>query len=131
MLSGFLVAGRYYAPPHRDWSWERYLTARIIRLWVVLIPALVLTAILDAVGKAICPADSIYWQSDEARAGSSSALTFLGNIAFLQTILVRHLAATVNCGAWQTILATAFLFPILMIVVLRRSPSHAWPPASR
>jgi peptidoglycan/LPS O-acetylase OafA/YrhL len=122
VLSGFLVGGAVLRSFRTDnWSWERYLTARITRLWVVLIPALVLTAILDAVGKAISPADSIYWQSDEARAGSSSALTFLGNIAFLQTILVRTFGSDGQLWSLANEFWYYILFPILMIVVLRRN----------
>jgi len=48
VLSGYLVGGSAIGAMRRDtWSWRRYLLKRLTRLWVVLIPALVLGFALD------------------------------------------------------------------------------------
>ena len=51
VLSGFLVGGHVYtAVAEGRWSWPDYLIKRLTRLWIVLLPALVLTAIWDRIG---------------------------------------------------------------------------------
>ena len=51
-LSGFLVGGpAFRAILHGDWNWERYMIKRLTRLWIVLIPALLLTLGLDTAGE--------------------------------------------------------------------------------
>ena len=40
-LSGYLVGGSVINAIRRsEWSWVRYLTQRLVRLWLVLLPAL-------------------------------------------------------------------------------------------
>ena len=52
VLSGFLVGGSAWrAVASERWSWKSYLSKRLIRLWIVLIPALVVGACLDTVGR--------------------------------------------------------------------------------
>src|SRR6266851_431381 len=50
-LSGFLVGGKAFADifSHR-FSWSRYLLRRLTRLWIVIVPALLLTLLLDNIG---------------------------------------------------------------------------------
>jgi len=48
VLSGFLVGGSVLRAFERNrWSWKQYLTHRLVRLWIVLIPALLLGAFWD------------------------------------------------------------------------------------
>ena len=58
VLSGFLVGGsvmdEYF---RRKWCWKRYLINRLVRLWVVLIPALGLTFFWDIIGGSFFGAD--------------------------------------------------------------------------
>ena len=51
VLSGFLVGGSVLKLVRGDsWSWTNYLIKRLTRLWVVLIPALLLSFTLDVGG---------------------------------------------------------------------------------
>src|SRR5438046_727325 len=53
-MSGFLVGGKALDDMISGrWSWSRYLVRRLLRLWIVLISALVTTAILDWIGIAL------------------------------------------------------------------------------
>jgi peptidoglycan/LPS O-acetylase OafA/YrhL len=54
VLSGYLVGGSVLRTRLR-WSWKKYLTMRLTMLWVVLIPALVLTIAIDFVGLKMFP----------------------------------------------------------------------------
>jgi peptidoglycan/LPS O-acetylase OafA/YrhL len=62
VLSGYLVGGGVIrALRHNTWSWKNYLTKRLTRLWVVLIPALLLGVALDFAGLHLHPSPaSIY-----------------------------------------------------------------------
>jgi peptidoglycan/LPS O-acetylase OafA/YrhL len=51
VLSGCVIAHVIHTMRQRGkWSWSGYLSARLTRLWVVLIPALLLTAVWDRIG---------------------------------------------------------------------------------
>jgi peptidoglycan/LPS O-acetylase OafA/YrhL len=51
ILSGLFIGYSVINQVQRkSFSWKSYLGRRLIRLWIVLIPALVLTAILDYFG---------------------------------------------------------------------------------
>jgi len=95
-LSGFLVGG----PALRDimsgrWNWGPYLLRRLTRLWTVLIPALLLTWILDTAGAALgghAGYEGVFYSASFsgpslANPADLSLPTCLANILFLQTIL--------------------------------------------
>lgn len=93
VLSGFFVGGSVLNSG-RNFSFVSYALARLVRLWVVLIPALGLTLLLDTVLAVQFPevlAGELkdLWNSGPT-VGSYSAdiSTFAGNMLFLQTILV-------------------------------------------
>ena len=93
VLSGFFVGGSLLNSG-RNFSFVSYALARIVRLWVVLIPALALTLLLDSVLAVQFPevlAGELkdLWNTGPT-VGSYSAdiRTFAGNMLFLQTILV-------------------------------------------
>lgn len=93
VLSGFFVGGAILK--RRDnFSWIEYLIARLSRLWIVLIPALIFTFLIDQLIQSVAPnaiAGSYYslWNSGPTanQSYSNSWWTFLGNILFLQKIL--------------------------------------------
>lgn len=94
VLSGFLVGGSVIRAGER-FRLSDYFTARLCRLWVVLIPALLLTLAIDSITartapRALTGAFFQQWNSgpDPAAAFSVSLTTFLGNVAFLQKIAV-------------------------------------------
>jgi len=124
VLSGFLVGGSVITALQRGkWSWRTYLLRRMSRLWVVLIPALLLTLFWDKLGCGIAPEgyDGAYrelYHSGPTPNGPAdwSLAAFLGNAFFLQTILVPCFGT--NGPLWS--LANEFwyylLFPLLILV---------------
>ena len=94
VLSGFLVGGSVLRLG-QQFRLADYFTARLCRLWIVLIPALLLTWIVDA-ATAVTASGALrgdyflLWNSgpDPNHRYNSSIGTFVGNIVFLQTILV-------------------------------------------
>ena len=94
-LSGFLVGGKALSDIlRRRFSWSRYLLRRLTRLWIVIVPTLVLTLLFDKIGIALTHGvgydgrySALYASGVSASSPiDHSLLTFLGNLAFLQTI---------------------------------------------
>lgn len=128
-LSGFLVGGPVLdTMGNASWSWARYLTRRLTRLWIVIIPALVITAILDRIGLSLSGGIGydgtlydIYVSGPSVPSGIDLSMkAFIGNVAFLQTIAVPAF------GTLQPIwsLANEFwyyiLFPLFFSIFLVR-----------
>ncbi len=94
VLSGYFVGGGVLNSLAADrFSWRHYSEARLSRLWMVLIPALVLTAICDSAGSQLSPTAYAgewrdVWMSgpEPGRTIGLGIITFLGNLFFLQTI---------------------------------------------
>ena len=121
VLSGFLISGSVLkAYQEERWSWRWYLTNRLTRLYVVLIPALVLGAFLDRMGISCFGTRGIYG----GRGGDfvvqvpvASHLTlkaFVGNALFLQKILVPTFGS--NGPLWS--LANEFWYYIVFALLL-------------
>jgi peptidoglycan/LPS O-acetylase OafA/YrhL len=122
VLSGYLVGGSVLSSlRRRTWSWSTYLIKRLSRLWIVLLPALLLGLALDLVGVHFFGgAGSIYDgplqqaivdQSVQAR----MHWTLLwGNMAFLQGIFVPLLGT--NDSLWS--LANEFWYYIAFPAML-------------
>lgn len=93
VLSGLFVGGSIRNDLERGrWSWRRYAVNRLTRLYVVLIPALVLTWLLDGLGmwltgSAIYTGGGPHQLFKDVR-DSLNATTFAGNLLFLQTLYV-------------------------------------------
>lgn len=92
VLSGLFVGGSVLRSGRRFDAGD-YLTARVVRLWVVLLPALAFTLVADTLTLARAPgvARGEYrplWHSGPSGDGySTSPLTFLANACFLQTFV--------------------------------------------
>lgn len=120
VLSGFFVGGAVLKP---GFDGRRYAVARLARLWVVLLPCLLLTCWLDAVTRGLAPsildgANQARWHSGpEAGRYDAGASTFLGNALFLQTVAVPVYGS--NSPLWS--LACEFwyyvLFPLLAVAL--------------
>jgi peptidoglycan/LPS O-acetylase OafA/YrhL len=126
VLSGFLISGSIF----RDrklmrFSWIHYGVNRLTRLYVVLIPGLLLTAFWDGLGSYLFPAHPIYtgapmpWFHHFIDVPAHLTPTIaLGNVLFLQSIYVPELGS--NGPLWS--LSYEFwyycLFPILYIGIL-------------
>jgi peptidoglycan/LPS O-acetylase OafA/YrhL len=127
VLSGFLVGGQaWLAIRQARWSWRRYALRRATRLWIVLIPGLFLTFMLDMAGIAWTASpsgyagDFSYIYPSLQPTGSEvdlSAKTLAGNFFFLQTIATPVYGS--NGPLWS--LANEFwyyvVFPFVAIAV--------------
>ena len=128
VLSGFLVGGSVISAHQKNkWSWTGYALRRLTRLWMVLIPALLLTFFWDTLGQHQSPTG--YHGEFRARYNSGPTpnaptdlrlVTFAGNSFFLQTISVNCFGT--NGPLWS--LANEFwyylLFPLLLGIMAGR-----------
>jgi len=127
VLSGYLIGGSIFRSVDRGtWSWKTYLTHRFVRLWVVLIPGLVLGGMLDWTGLHLQLTHALYSAPSPKTHNldivhSLSPHVFLGNVAFLQTVIVPMFGS--NGSLWS--LANEFwyylLFPLLWLALARSS----------
>jgi peptidoglycan/LPS O-acetylase OafA/YrhL len=126
VLSGFLVGGSAWrAVASEAWSWKSYLSKRLTRLWIVLIPALVAGACLDTVGRTFLggiysgPAGQQMVLPDWVT--QSTLAVFAQNAIFLQNVTVPTFGT--NYALWS--LANEFwyymAFPLLLLAFFARS----------
>lgn len=134
VLSGYLVGGGVCKMLKAGrFSWSHYALARLSRLWVVLLPALLLTWLCDCIGQGLVPEPYVGSMRSVFQSGplpvsgiSSTPATFFGNLLFLQTVEVPVMGT--NSPLWS--LANEFwyylLFPLLAIGLTGwRSPWRA------
>ena len=102
VMSGYLVGGSALRSISAGkWSWRSYLLARMTRLYIVLIPALLLGGTIDWIGMHVAGTGLIYSGQSGMHAltvNVHSTLTWpmlLGNALFLQT---AALPATIGHG---------------------------------
>jgi peptidoglycan/LPS O-acetylase OafA/YrhL len=129
VLSGYFVGGSVLAGLRKgNFDWRRYALARLSRLWMVLVPALVLTLSVDWLGSLSNPAAYAGGLSSAFSSGptlaqpaSHDALTLIGNLGFVQTVCVPVFGT--NGPLWS--LANEFwyyvMFPLLIGVISARS----------
>jgi len=115
VLSGFLIIKSIHTSVlnHR-WGFRDYFISRLTRLWVVLLPALIMTAIVDTVGlkyfgQSLAYTGSIPNMEGISPIGKLDLTTFLGNFFFLQTIQVPTFGS--NAALWS--LANEFWYYVL------------------
>jgi peptidoglycan/LPS O-acetylase OafA/YrhL len=124
VLSGFFISRNIiFAQQNGTWSWKNYLTDRLVRLWIVLIPALLFTVILDRMGIHFFPYSDAYhgainFIGHQKPAENLGITIFLGNLFFLQGIYVNTLGS--NMPLWS--LANEFwyyiIFPLFYFAAL-------------
>ncbi len=96
VLSGFFIGTSVASMSAAgSWSWRRFALRRFTRLYVVLIPALVLTTVWDLLGIRLFGTAGIYGGNIHALhltlpnvSNTLSPAIFVGNLAFLQDVLV-------------------------------------------
>lgn len=110
VLSGVFISRSIYRSAlmsKQGFDYARYMTARLSRLWLVLIPALVFTFFVDVV------ADAHGWVNK-----GSGFIAFIGNVFFVQTILVPQFGS--NAPLWS--ISNEFwyyvMFPLLVLAAL-------------
>src|SRR5512133_1130922 len=126
VLSGYFVGGSVAdSTAQSRWSWGGYALRRLTRLWLVLIPALLLTLLWDQLGRHLTRgagyngefAGIIHSGPATGVPISIGWLDFLGNLAFLQTITSPVFGT--NGPLWS--LASEFwyyaLFPLGFLVL--------------
>lgn len=109
VLSGYLVGGSVIRSLRMaQWSWTVYLRKRVIRLWVVLIPAIFIGVTLDYVGRRLFGAGSVYTQPPGMElgiafglAGRFHPMVLLGNAFFVESILVPFPGT--NVSVWSLV----------------------------
>jgi peptidoglycan/LPS O-acetylase OafA/YrhL len=115
VLSGYLISGSIFRMTQRgEWSWRLYLTHRLVRLWIVLVPALLLGAALDFAGLHFHLAPALYAGQTGTHMMNHvpetfHASVFLGNLFFLQGILTTTFGS--NTPLWS--LANEFWYYVL------------------
>ena len=123
ILSGYFVGGSVIRSMRNgSYAWKPYLFQRLTRLWVVLIPALLLGLAVDLAGMHFFGGpSSIYSMPSQIAPGLISRLSFsslLGNIFFLQDTFFKNYGT--NVALWS--LACEFwyyvFFPLLLSVLL-------------
>ena len=126
VLSGFFVGSSVLSSRDR-WSWSQYLLRRFTRLYVVLAPALVLTALLDRSGMAMFGASGIYAGKLDAPyltvqnvAVTGGVGTFLGNAVFLEHILVDPFGTNGPLWSLSYEFWAYLLFPLLVQAAQRK-----------
>lgn len=89
-LSGYLVGGPILASGGADFAVRDYALKRLVRLWLVLLPALVLTMALDAIGMALLSHADLYTTpvlyASFPDPIDHGAAVLLANAAFLQDL---------------------------------------------
>lgn len=118
-LSGFLVGGSALRKIHEHrWNGRDYAFRRFSRLWTALIPALFATLLLDWIGRDLLQLhgyDGEFWNllssgPSTGKPADLSAVTFLGNVFFVQTLTVPVLGT--NGPLWS--LANEFWYYFLI-----------------
>jgi len=120
VLSGFLISATVMKSHlSGTWSWREYAIDRSTRLYVVLIPGLLLGSLWDIAGSSLFASTGIYTHpvSDLGSAIAADNLTFghfLGNLLFLQTIICSPFGS--NTPLWS--LTNEFWYYVLFPVSL-------------
>lgn len=131
VLSGFFIASSV-ARQMDSWSWHAYATDRATRLYVVLLPALAVTALCDAIGLTWANDPTPYFDRRSANedfyrpVDAHDGTTMLANLAFLQTVVSPPFGS--NSALWS--LCNEFwyyiIFPLALLSVTgrRRLPTR-------
>jgi peptidoglycan/LPS O-acetylase OafA/YrhL len=125
VLSGYFVGGSVLSGLAKGrFSWRGYGTARLARLWMVLVPALLLTLGVDLLGQQWNPGAYAGELKERFMSGPTAAVpaaldwvTFLGNLGFIQSVRVPVYGT--NGPLWS--LANEFwyyvMFPLIAVTV--------------
>lgn len=123
VLSGYWVGGSsLWGIKNETFSWKIFLTNRLVRLWIVLIPALLLTAGLDSFGMHFFGEMSTYrgdsnYQGVAITSPNNSPGAFLGTLFFLGAIRTQTFGTDVALWSisyefWMYILGSIILVGI-------------------
>lgn len=115
VLSGLFISRSVLKAVYNNkWSWESYLINRLSRLFVVLIPALILTFILDSIA-----VEFFYYQGYET--SFENFIEFIGNLFFLQNIFVGVYGSNAPLWSLNYEFWYYMLFPLLFLLFSKQS----------
>jgi len=120
VLSGFLISSTILrAQASGTWSWSEYALARAVRLYIVLIPGLLLGFLWDMAGSSLFASSGLYSHPldgiDSAIVANRLTLRiFGGNLLFLQNIECQTFGS--NGPLWS--LANEFWYYVLFPICL-------------
>lgn len=127
VLSGYLVGGSVFRSLDSGrWNWLNYLLHRLVRLWIVLVPGLLLCVAWDLLGLHLHRAPLLYGGANYNHLVSAvlprlSVLVFTGNVFFVGGLHVPTLGS--DGALWS--LAFEFwyylLFPLALILMRRQT----------
>jgi peptidoglycan/LPS O-acetylase OafA/YrhL len=130
VLSGFLVGSSALRDIEKGrFSWRRYLVSRGVRLYLVLIPGLLLTWVFDRVGLAWFAQNAVYTGAPQDYrhdffnvALRATPETLAGNAVFLQRILVEPFGS--NDALWSLSFEFWYYiaFPLVAFAFVARTP---------
>jgi peptidoglycan/LPS O-acetylase OafA/YrhL len=123
VLSGFFIIRSIHESVLNDrWNVKNYILNRMVRLWIVLLPALILTLLWDKIG--LCFFKNAYTYTDLIAklpginpASKLGVLDFLGNLFFLQTIYVPTYGTNVALWSLSNEFWYYVLFPLIYFFV--------------
>lgn len=130
VLSGYWIARSVSARAERGWRWDDYLVDRVVRLGIVLVPALVLGGGLDWIGYRVLELPTHHgrtgaWVFTQDLSQSLTWRALVGNLLFLQHLIVPPFGS--NGPLWS--LAFEFWyylwFPALYLAWRQRRPGIA------
>ena len=130
VLSGFFISGSVFQGLKKGrWSLGRYATARLTRLYVVLVPALVVGLALDRLGLGLFPLSPVYREGyahmiPSGVADNLGPLDLLRNLAFLETFAGPVLGS--NSPLWSLAYEFWFYvaFPLIALSFLPSKPAR-------
>lgn len=120
VLSGFVIA---YVCDTKERDWQVYSANRIARLWSVVLPALLLTVVIDYFGVRVAP--QLYWGQPWYGADHLS-LRYLASVFMLQEAWHADLLPGTNKPLWSLSYEAIYYLAIGCILFVRGWARWVW-----
>jgi peptidoglycan/LPS O-acetylase OafA/YrhL len=126
VLSGFFITGAIIkAIENRRFSFLNYGLDRLVRLWIVLLPGLVFTFLVDRIGlhyfgNNLAYTGSLKYMGHIDVSANLNFKTFVGNVFFLQNILVNTFGSNAPLWSLCNEFWYYFLFPVTLFIFISK-----------
>ncbi len=130
VLSGYLIGGTVYRAMDRgQWRWSAYLTHRLLRLWIVLGPGLLLCVLWDMLGLRLHHAPALYGGANYNHLTAAvrprlSLGIFMGNLCFVGGLHVPTLGSDGALWSLSFEFWYYLLFPLGLALWLRKGAGN-------